>query len=285
MLTGTLAAQQLPHFSQYLFNDFLLNPAFAGTKNHYEVSSSHRFQWSGITDPPMTNTLSIQGPDRKHPMGFGGILYNDATGPTSRTGLSGAYAYNVELTGDIRLSMGLSMGLMQYKVDGTQMNIKNPNDVAIQPIVYSAYIPDASAGFYAWGEQWYAGFSVAQLFNNKLKIFEQKTGLNKLKSHFYLTGGYDYQINRDLKLRSATVVAGTAPNIFQFDLSSVVEYKDMVWGGISYRLKDALSVLVGYEYEKTIYFGYSYDIGLSDIRSYNSGTHEIILGYRFNDIK
>ncbi len=283
-VTG-VKAQQLPHFTQYMFNDFLFNPAAAGTSDQYMVTSNHRFQWVGITDPPMTNTLSINGPHRKYPMGFGGTLYNDVTGPSSRTGLSGAYAYNVEVNSDIKVSMGLSMGVMQYKMDGTQLNIKNPDDLVIQPVVYSTYVPDAGVGVYAYGEGWYGGFSVSQLFNNKLRIYDQKSGLNKLKSHFYLTGGYTYEINRDFKVRSASLLAGTAPKIFQFDISSVVVYQDMAWGGLSYRFKDAISVMAGYEYNNKIFIGYSYDIGLSGIRSYNAGTHEIMFGYRFIDIK
>ena len=286
LFTATgLLAQQLPHFTQYQFNNFLFNPAVAGVKDFYQVMSNHRFQWIGITDPPMTNTLSINGPHGKLPMGFGGMLYNDVTGPTSRTGFSGAYAYNVEINGDIRLSMGLSLGLLQFKIDGTQLTIKNPDDLAIQPIVYSTYVPDAGVGLYAYGEDWYAGFSVGQLFNNKLKIYEQKTGLNKLKSHFYLNGGYNYEINRDLTLKSAALISGTSPKIIQFDISSVVEYQEMVWGGLSFRNKDAVSVLLGYEYNSKIFLGYSYDLGISGIRSYNSGSHEIMFGYRFNDIR
>ncbi len=283
-MTGVYA-QQLPHFTQYMFNGFLFNPAVAGTSNHYQVTSNHRFQWVGITDPPMTNTLSINGPNKKQPMGFGATIYNDVTGPTSRTGVSGAYAYNVELNRDIRISGGLSLGMMQYKIDGTQMLIKDQDDQAIQPIMYSTYVPDASVGVYAYSEDWYAGFSVGQLFNNKLKIYDEKNGLNKLKSHFYLTGGYNYEIDRDFKIRSAALVAGTAPKMYQFDISSVLVYQEMVWGGLSYRFRDALSVLIGYEYNDKILFGYSYDIGLSGIRKYNSGTHEIMFGYRFIDIK
>ena len=194
-----------------MFNDFLFNPAVAGIHDYYQVTSNHRFQWVGITDPPMTNTLSINGPHGKLPMGFGATLYNDVTGPTSRTGLSGAYAYNVEINRDINVSMGLSMGLIQYKMDGTQMIIKNPDDQAIQPIVYSTYVPDASVGVYAYAEEWYAGFSVAQLFNNKLRIYDQKTGLEQTQKPLLPHRRIYYEINRDYKIRSSALVAGTSP--------------------------------------------------------------------------
>ena len=286
LLSGfAVNAQQSPHYTQYMFNDFVINPAVAGVSDYYQIRTNHRFQWVGITDPPLTNSLSIYGPHAKLPMGFGGYIYNDATGPTSRTGVTGAYAYNVEINKDIRISGGIALGILQYKLDGTQLTAKDLNDLKIQPVVFSTYIPDASVGFYAYADEWYAGFSVAQLFNNNLKIFEEKSGLNKLKSHFYLTGGYKYKIDRDFTVEPSIIIKGTAPKAFQFDLSSRVIYKEMVWGGLSYRLKDAISVLLGYTHDEKFYFGYSYDIGVSDLRQYNSGTHEIMIGYRFNDIR
>ena len=280
-----LEAQQSPHFTQYMFNDFVINPAVAGTKDYYQIRSNHRFQWIGLSDPPLTNTLSIYGPHAKLPMGFGGYIYNDVTGPTSRTGITGSYAYNIEIDQDIRISGGLSLGLMQFKLDGAQLTIKDVNDLAIQPVVYNSYVPDASIGFYAYADEWYAGFSVSQLLNNKLTLFEEKSGLNKLKSHFYLTGGYKYEINRDLVAEPSIIIKGTAPGIYTFDLTARVLYQDMVWGGLSYRLSDAVSILLGYIYDEKFYFGYAYDIGINELRSYNSGSHEIMIGYRFNDIR
>jgi len=246
MLFAGLAvkAQQSPHYTQYMFNDFVINPAIAGIKDYYQIRTNHRFQWVGLTDPPLTNTLSIYGPHSKMPMGFGGYIYNDVTGPTSKTGITGAYAYNLEINRDIRLSMGLAVGLQQFKLDGTELTIKDVTDEKIQPVVNSTYIPDGSVGFYVYADEWYAGFSVAQLFNNNLKIFDDKTGLNKLKSHFYLTGGYKYEINREFTIEPSVIVKGTAPSVFQFDLSTRVIYEEMAWGGISYRLKDAISILL-----------------------------------------
>ena len=280
-----LLAQQNPHYTQYMFNDFIINPAIAGTKNFYQIRSNHRFQWIGLIDPPLTNTLSVYGPHAKLDMGFGGHFYNDVTGPTSRTGLSGTYAYNIEINQDVRLSMGLAMGIMQFKIDGSQLIAKDPTDIAIQPVVFSSYVPDATIGAYAYAEEFYAGISITQLFNNSLTIFEDNNGLNKLKSHFYLTGGYIYELNRDFKIEPSMIIKGTAPGIIQFDLTARAMYQEMAWGGLSYRSNDALSVLLGYIHDEKFYFGYAYDIGISGLRRYNSGTHELMIGYKFNEIK
>jgi type IX secretion system PorP/SprF family membrane protein len=239
----------------------------------------------GLTDPPLTNSISYYGPHGELPMGYGGYIYYDVTGPTSKAGATGAYAYNVSITDDIRLSMGVSVGIMQYRVDGTQINLKDPTDQALEEAIYSSIVPDANLGVYLYAENYYAGFSTSQLINTKVKLYEQKTGLNKLKAHFYLTGGYLFVINDDFKVEPSLIIKGTAPVQIQLDLNTRVIYQDMVWLGLSFRTRDALSFLIGYTYDNKISIGYSYDFTTTDLRKYNSGTHEIMIGYRFSDIK
>jgi len=286
ILTGTeIPGQQLPQYTQYMFNDFVVNPAIAGIHDYYQIRTNHRFQWVGLVDPPLTNSIAFYGPLVRYNMGYGGYIYNDVTGPTARTGITGAYGYNVELTRGIRLSMGLSASIMQYRVDGTQLNPKDPSDEAIQNLVSTNYLPDAGIGIYLYADEFYAGFSVAQLLNNKIAIFENKDGLNRLKSHFYLTGGYRFEIDRDWMIEPSAIIKGTAPKELGFDLTAKVEWQKMVWGAVSYRFHEAVAILLGYSYDKSLYFGYSYDIGITDLRKYNTGTHELMIGYKFNDIK
>ena len=283
--TGVLQAQQLPHYTQYMFNEFVINPAVAGVDNFYQIRTNHRFQWIGLTDPPLTNSIAFYGPHATHPMGYGGYIYNDVTGPTSRTGITGSYAYNIALTGDMRLSMGISMSMMQYRIDGTQLNPKDVSDPVLLNVVSTSYMPDAGLGVLLYAEEFYVGLSLAQLLNNKIEIFENKNGLNRLKTHFNLTGGYRYALNAELVLEPSIMIKGTAPKEFGFDLTAKAEWRNMVWGAVSYRFHEAVSILIGYSYDETLFFGYAYDIGISSIRKYNTGTHEIMIGYRFNDIK
>ena len=286
LANGLMFAQQLPNFTQYMFNPFVINPAIAGTNNYYQIRLNSRFQWAGITDPPITNCLSIYGPNssKKKDMGFGGYMMSDVTGPTSRTGFYGAYAYNVALNNTIRVSMGLSLGLQQYKIDGTKITLADPDQV-LQPTVYAQFVPDASVGVYVYSSSFQVGFSAMQLINNKLKIYDTQSGLNKLKSHFYLTGGYKYFINRDWAVEPTAVIQGVTPVPIQLDLSAKVIYQNMVWGGLAFRTSDAVSILLGYTYQKKISIGYSYDLSISPIRQYQSGSHEIMVNYRFNTIK
>ncbi len=280
-----LKAQQMPHYTQYMFNDFVINPAIAGVYDYYQIRTNHRFQWVGLMDPPMTNSIAFYGPHNKLDMGYGGYVYNDVTGPTSRAGITGSYAYNIAITGDIRLSMGLSASIMQYRIDGTQLNPADVSDPSILSVVSTSYLPDAGLGLYLYADEFYVGLSVAQLLNNSVKIFDNKDGVNRLKSHINLIGAYRYWINEDWLVEPSLMIKGTAPKELGFDLTARVEWQKMLWAAVSYRYSEAIGILLGYSFDETLFFGYSYDIGISSLRKYQTGSHEIMIGYRFNDIK
>ena len=279
------AAQQLPIYTQFMFNSYVFNPAVAGTHNYYQVRLNNRFQWTGITDAPQTNSLSVYGPHASKDMGFGGHVYNDATGPTSRNGLYGSYAYNLLVSDDMRLSMGLSAGIIQNRVDGSKITLLDPADLAMINAVTSDFSPDATLGLYLYSSTFHVGFAAHQLFGNTLSLFDGDTGLNKLKTHYYLTGGYKYFINFDFALEPSIIVRGSMPTPVQMDFSLKAYYQNMLWLGMSLRTQDAASFLVGYTHENRFHFGYSYDMSFSTMRHYNSGSHEIFVGMRFNPVK
>ncbi|MBI4645032.1 MAG: PorP/SprF family type IX secretion system membrane protein [Bacteroidia bacterium] len=168
-----LYAQQLPQQSQYMFNDLMYNPAVAGTRDYYQAISNNRYQWIGIVDAPRTYMLSVYGPNRGLNMGYGGYIFNDVTGPTSRTGLNAAYAYQFKATEDLKISLGLSLGLLQYKVDFTKITFKE-EEKTIENELNTDYMPDANFGVYVFSSKYYGCFSVNQLFNNRIKIYDKR---------------------------------------------------------------------------------------------------------------
>ena len=287
IITGStgIMAQQLPQYTQYMFNDFVINPAVAGVYNYFQIRTNHRFQWTGIMDAPMTNSIGFYGPHEKLDMGYGGYIYNDVTGPTSRAGITGAYAYNVAIKGNVRLSMGLSASIMQYRVDGTQLNPADISDPSILSVVSTSYLPDAGLGLYLYADKFYVGLSAAQLLANSVKIFDNKDGINRLKTHFNLIGAYRIWLNENWLIEPSLMFKGTAPKALSFDVTARVEWQKMLWSAVSYRYQDAVGVMIGYSFDEKLFFGYAYDIGISAIRKYESGSHEIMIGYRFNDIK
>jgi type IX secretion system PorP/SprF family membrane protein len=280
-----IKGQQLPLYTQFMFNSYIFNPAVAGTNNYYQVRLNGRFQWAGMTDPPQTSSLSFYGPHRSKNMGFGGYIYSDVTGPSTRNGLYGSYAYNLQVDNQIRLSMGLSAGAIQNRVDGTRITLLDPGDPVPVNAVSSDFSPDATLGVYLYAPSFHIGFSAHQLFGNTLELYDNDIGLNKLKTHFYLTGGYRYQLNFVYSLEPSVMVRGSIPTPVQTEFSLKAYYHNMLWLGVSVRTQDALSFLVGYTHENRFHFGYSYDMSFSPIRHHNSGSHEIFLGMRFNPVK
>ena len=279
-------SQQLPMYSQYMLNDFVFNPAIAGTNDYYQAKSNNRYQWIGITDAPRTYILSVNGPHRSKDMGFGAVIFNDVTGPTSRTGLYGSYAYNVKIKDDIRFSSGLSFGLLQYIIDGSKIILHDQNDQTLSNGMYVDYMPDASLGLYLYASKYSFGLSLNQLMNNNIKFKEvEQLGINRIKSHIMISGSYKYSINSDFDIEPTLMVKYVAPAPIQLDISIKATYKKMVWLGFSARTKDALSVMIGYNYNDLLLFGYSYDITTTNLRKYSSGTHELMIGVRFNKYK
>jgi type IX secretion system PorP/SprF family membrane protein len=282
-----LYSQQVPHFTQYIFNSFIINPAIAGTHNYYQIRSDTRVQYVGIPDHPLTSTLSVYGPHKEMDMGWGGFVYTDNTGPTSRTGFSGSYAYNIALNETMRLSGGISLGFMQYKIDMSRIKFARDGNSAVEMGNYSKLVPDASIGLYLYSYNYHVGIATNQLLNSTVDVLESDTtkGINRLKSHFFLSGGYRYNIDKDWTLDPTIMLKAMYPVPLQMDLTVKGIYKGMVWGGLSYRTGDAVTILLGYIHEGQYSFGYSYDFVTSSIRTHSSGSHEIAIGYRFNEIK
>jgi len=279
-------AQQIPHYSQFWFNDFVTNPAFAGTKPYYQAKSNNRYQWVGINDAPKTFILSAFGPEKNKDMGYGLQLISDVTGPTSRLGIYGSYAYNLRLKDDIRISLGLSVGFMQYKIDGSQITTHEANDPSLGTEVYAELVPDADFGFLIYGKNWHGGLVAKQLFNYHLKLDDvESLGMNTLKTHFFAHGAYRYDIDDDWAVEPYALLKFLYPTPLQIDLGARGIWKKMAWLGISWRSSDAIAFMIGYEYEEQISFGYSYDITTSNLRTASSGTHEIMIGFKFSKIK
>jgi len=291
LVANITKGQQIPQYTQYMFNNYLTNPAVAGTYNYFQARVSGRYQWIGLNDAPQTTGFSIFGPLQKRDMGWGSHVYMDVTGPTSRMGIMGSYAYNMTLTDEFRISGGLAFGFMQYKVDRSKLTLGDNYDN--DPLMYdpaidrvgSAFTPDASIGIYVYNSLHYLGISAHQLFGQKLNINNDAVGINRLRQHLIICSGTRYIFNRYYDIEPAILLKFPFGSKFQFELNTKVTYKSQMWGGISYRFRDALAIMIGYNYKKKYMFGYSYDYSYTPIRQYQSGTHEIMIGVLFDKIK
>ncbi|HRP60172.1 MAG TPA: type IX secretion system membrane protein PorP/SprF, partial [Vicingus sp.] len=248
MLTvGVVFSQQLPHFSQYYLNDYLINPAVAGSRPYFEGKSAHRYQWEGITDAPRTYTLSVNGPTKNQKMGLGGYVFTDNVGPTRRTGANLSYAYHVKVSDKLKLGMGISAGVIQFMIDGSKITLRESDDDIITNGVQSVLLPDAGFGLYLYHEKYYVGFSAPQLLNSRVTFF--KDGRNPegtLPSHFFFNGGYKFKLAEDFVLEPSVFVKYISPVPVQFEGTLRLIYQDKVWLAGTYRDKDAITASIGY---------------------------------------
>ena len=281
-------AQQLSLYSQYIFNDFVLNPAIAGSRGDHEFMSNIRSQWAGFAGAPRTFTVSATIPIKPQEMGLGGYIINDVAGPIVRTGINLAYAYHIQLSGDINLSLGMFAGILQYKFNNSKIELADEEERYLFENNPSLILPDAAFGTYLYADNYFFGVSLNQLFHNKLKekMFDETSqSFGTLVRHLFITGGYKYELSDDIEIEPSFLVKILSPLPVQIDMTARVIYQDEIWLGASFRTNDAFSVLLGYNYNEKLYFGYSYDFTTSGLRKYSSGTHEIMVAYHLKGSK
>ena len=286
MQASTLLAQQLPQYTQYMMNDFVLNPAIAGRNDYWEAKSNNRYQWVGIPDAPRTYMLSMQGPFKSLKMGIGGTIYTDIVGPTRRTGINLAYAYHIKLGAKYKLSFGVSGGIVQYAVDGSKITTHDAGDPVLTNNYQSVIAPDIGAGIYFYSKKLSVSLGFPQIYQANLKFFQdQTTNQSALAQHFYGLVSYKFNLKENFVLEPCVLVKYVAPVPLQVDGGVKLTYKNAIWLGLNYRSNDAVSALMGYMFKGWLMVAYSYDYSITPIRKYNSGTHEVMLGMRFMPAK
>jgi len=278
-----VSAQQMSLYSLYMYNDYVLNPAVAGTKAYTPIGLSVRRQWSGFEGAPLSQSLFAHGYVGNN-LGLGGMIVNEVTGPTRRSGLNFSAAYHLPLGktkfGDDRyLSFGLSGAVTQHRFDVNKMTTFEPNDIAvINSNLNYQIIPDANFGLYfKEGDKFYAGLSVFNLIQTDVDLYEVTSNFpNGFKRQYYLMGGATFELSDNWTLDPSILGQVIESTPYQIEGSVLMTYDKAFSFGLSYRLDDAVVAMIGMT-KSMFRFGYSYDYTLSDIRDYNTGSHEIFL--------
>jgi type IX secretion system PorP/SprF family membrane protein len=238
VLAGTayLNAQQLPLYSQYMLNDFFINPAIAGSKSYSPVLLSIHKQWIGIKDSPSTQTLSGHTMLANNNVGIGAIIFNDDFGPESHIGLQAIYSYHFHIDRLNKISLGLAAIAFQYKMDQRFFNLTIYDDPAITYMVEKTIVPDATFGVYAYGKRYYGGITASHLFQSKLKI-NRNIEENKMVRHYFVMGGYKFIFpnSPQLEIEPSVLMKMTEITPPQFDINVKMYYDKDYWFGMSIR--------------------------------------------------
>jgi type IX secretion system PorP/SprF family membrane protein len=276
--TGTAFSQQIQYQSQYMLNSYLINPAAAGTMDDLPIALTFRQQWAGFNDAPITQTLSghtLINPE----MGVGAIFMNDHTGPLNKFSFQGSYAYHFKVSEKAKIALGLSATAQYYTLDQAVLKVTDVNDAVINGAKQKTFVPDFSFGSYFYGDEFFAGIAIPQLFNMKMKLGDEIAGVNRERQHMFVHGGYRFKLHEDWMLEPSALIKMVYKAPVNFDVNVRTEYKQFLWAGFSYRHKDAVVALLGIARDQ-FRIGYSYDFTTSNIKNYSSGTHELYLQYR-----
>jgi type IX secretion system PorP/SprF family membrane protein len=308
----TAMAQQKPHYTQYILNQYIVNPALTGIENYVDIKASHRLQWVGLVDAPVTTYLTIQGPIGKSDLkttatsfsipgenprgknywqeyaaskphhGLGLQIINDRTGPLNYFSALGTYAYHVGLSARTNLSAGIGAGINNFSLtrDKLQFNIPVDPAVAGSGILNKIHF-DMNAGVYLYSSDYFVGLSAQQIVPSKIDFSNNgiKKEEGKTVPHLFATAGYRFLVGEDFNLLPSVMIKYVQPAPVQVEVNAKLQYRDAVWVGASYRHLDGIAAMAGLNISNTLNIGYAYDYTTSKLNNYTKGTHEIIIGF------
>ena len=303
-MIGNLSfSQQLPLYSQYLFNKFLINPAVAGSDGYTSFNLTAREQWVGYSGAPRTFSLSVQGrmlkkrfkikhssgdrsvfrPKTDGKVGLGGYIFSDKNGLIQRTGFQVSYAYHMWIENNTQLSLGISVNGYHYKIDEKQINFEDPNDPWLNnDLRRGIFVPDVTFGSYLLNPRYSLGFSVDQLLEAAVKIGSPGYDKFQMKRHYYLFGSYDLNSGSTVTIRPSFLFMMSEQLKPQADIGVTYMSDQDYWIGLAYRTSGAVIVNAGLRY-KNIFIGYAIDFTMQEIQRITYGTHELTCAIKFGD--
>ena len=307
-------AQQQPHYTQYVMNQYIVNPAITGIENYTDIKISHRHQWAGFEGAPVTTYFTAHksfgvsnakatatsfggdeagnargknywdqytAADPHH--GVGVQIINDKTGPLSNLSASLTYAYHLGLTEQTSIAAGFGVGINQMGLDVSKVNF---GKIYVDPAVYGSgelrqVRPNLSAGLYLYSASYFLGLSALQLVPQRINFASDSVKLrtDNVLPHFFMTAGYRMLIGDDFNLIPSVMVKYFKATPVQMEFNAKLQYHDVAWIGASYRGSDAIAGMLGVSLSNKVIMGYSYDYTTSNLKSYSHGSHEFLIGF------
>ena len=311
-----LCAQQRPHYTQYILNNYIVNPALTGIENYTDVKLSYRNQWVGFPGAPQTMYLSVHTPISKKDYrtsptsfevpgnnprgksywedytasephhGVGGSLINFKTGYINRFFITGSYAYHLGLTPKLNLSAGFSGGISTITIDAGKIELANPIDPSIGTIAgdLRKVRPELNAGLWLYSSKFFAGVSAQQIIPAKYPLQNSSLNQSALVPHLFATAGYRFLISEDINMLPSVMLRYISSMPLFTDVNLKLQYQDRVWVGANYRINEGVAAMAGVNISNTFNISYSYDSYFNNQTNYllpfmQRGTHEIVLGF------
>ena len=309
-----MSAQQVPQYSQFLQNQYMVNPGATGVYDFMNISLGGRLQWAGLENAPKTTYLYFSAPAEKwrtasmkrtygkirrgnirvsHPRvrygslihAFGGSFVADQYGPYRQFKMMGTYALHLPLNGDFNLSFGSSLGLSNrsFLPENAQV-LSVLTNTGVFDQTYDTYAAnqgaqntmELEAGMYFHGKGGFFGISMNQLTKDFVQFGNRDFNFDP-RMHLFVTGGIELDVNRDLTITPAFLVKYVRPAPLSVEVMAQFEFQERYWFAASYRHKDAIVANIGMYASNQFKLGYSFDLPITPIRRYSVGSHELVL--------
>ncbi len=275
-------AQQDALFSQYMVNHFVINPAYAGSRDAVSTFLINRNQWIAIPGAPKTAMFSVNSPIALR-AGAGLQIINDQIGPKSTTGILGTYSYKLPFKKS-NLAFGLRIGAYNYRFDTNKIEYKDQTDVYANQGVIQSTAFNADFGIYYYTDKFFAGLAINHL-TNTLKtsdLYKQTVSNQYLSSHSFLSLGYTFEFTKSFAIQPSILLRQVNNAPVNADLNCNFMFNKQFWVGFSIRPENAFVLLTQAYVTEKFRVGYAYDMGVNKIGRVGRGAHEIFLGYDFS---
>lgn len=279
-LTLVSHAQQTPVFSQYFFNELVINPAYAGAHVQMSLTAMYRNQWVNFPGAPRTFSFSGHTSLLGGRMGVGMLVNNDRIGSYNNDNVYGYYSYKIAFPNGT-LSMGLQGGFNYLGADFSRLDLVNQTDKSFAAA--RLYMPNFGAGVYYNKKNFFVGFSVPYMLNNASISTIKDGAIQVLMARYYfLRSGVILPLNatNNVKFNPSILLRAQEGQPLSFDFNAALILYDLVGAGLSYRSGDAVISFIDIKLSEKFHFAYSYDWTSSNINAFSNGSHEFMINYR-----
>ncbi len=272
---GRCHAQQEAMYTQYMFNQLVLNPAYTGIHEDMSMTVLFREQWVGFEGAPSTQIMSVHTPLGIGPVSLGGMFVRDQIGASTSNGAYLSSAYRIHLTDQTKMSFGLQANLSHYQFD--------PKGGTYDPVVAAGQgnlvKPNFGSGAMLHSDKFYIGLGIPHLINQTLTSTETNLNLTRIR-HIFFTAGYVFPIHENLLIKPNMLLKSVKGSPMQLDLNVNALLQNILWVGFSYRSKDSFDALIQLQIGPSLQFGYGFDFyTTTDIRKVSQGSHELMVSY------
>jgi len=276
-------AQQDAQYTQYMYNTINVNPAYAGSRGVMSIFGLHRTQWVGLDGAPTTNAFSVNTPINNSNLGVGLSFVNDKIGPTNENTISADLSYTIQTSETYKLSFGVKASGNIFNLDVNKLNPADANDPNLQNF-NNEFSPNFGAGVYLHSDKMYLGLSVPNFLQDS-KYNDNSVAVFKERMNFYAIAGYVFDLSPSIKFKPAVLTKVVTGSPLQIAASPQFLFFCSLMIGGAYRWDAAVSALAGFQITDGLFIGYSYDMETTQLKHYNSGSHEIFLRFElFNKV-